>query len=102
MDFTGIIALWLNGIVGFVIALTFALCGRRNYALLFTTILGVSILADFALLVDWSRSDEITSEFLLDDAVLFAVTGLIGGAVGAAPVLLCFWIYQAAKRRDAR
>ena len=102
MDFTGIIALFLNGIVGFVSALTFALRGSRNYALLFTTILGVSILADFALLVDWSRSGEITTEFLLNDAVLFAMTGLIGGVVGAAPVLLCYWIYQAAKKRDAR
>jgi len=102
MDFTGIIALLLSGIAGFVIALTFAMWSSRSYALLFATILSVSVLADFALLVDWSRSDQITTEFLLNDAVLFAVTGLIGGAVGAAPVLLCYWIYQAAKKHDAR
>ena len=100
MDLTGLFALLFAGIVGFVIALTFAIRRGRSYARLSASILSLSVIADFALLVDWSRSDKITTQFLLSDAILFAMTGLIGGAVGAAPVLLCYWVYQAAKRRD--
>ena len=62
----------------------------------------MSVIADFALLIDWSRSDEITTQFLLSDAYLFAMTGLMGGAIGAAPVLICYWVYRVAERREQR
>ena len=101
MDFTGILALFLSGFVGFTLALIFAVKGGRNYAVLFSSIIALAILLDLALLIDWTRTSEFTLQFLLSDAAMFLFIGLIGGGVGAAPVLICYWIYQAAKRRDA-
>ena len=101
MDFTGILALFISGIVGFTLALIFAIKSGRNYPMLILSILALAIILDFALLVDWTRTSEFTFQFLLSDATMFLIVGLIGGGVGAAPVLICYWIYQAAKRRDA-
>ena len=67
MDFTYYVAFVLSVVVGFVAALIFiALKGRSYWRLALSSLL-IAVLADFALLVDWRHTNEMTLAFLLTD-----------------------------------
>ena len=102
MDFTYLVALVLSLAVGFVGSLLFVAVHGRSFRRLIAVTLAVSIIADFALLIDWSRSDEITAAFLLTDAAFFIVYGSVGCALGALPVLAIRRVYRAAAASDLR
>jgi len=59
----------------------------------------VAVIIDFALLVDWSRANEMTAAFLLTDAAFFAVYGLVGCAIGALPIIGARGLYRLVRRR---
>jgi hypothetical protein len=39
-----------------------------------------TVILDFALLLDWSRADEMTAEFLLTDFAFFMVYAVVGAS----------------------
>lgn len=98
MDFTYFVAFALSVIIGFASALVFIAVRGRSYLRLAAFSLIAAVAADFALLIDWSRTDEMTATFLLTDAAFFAVYGLIGGVVGALPVIGSRLIYRRFRR----
>lgn len=102
MDFTYHVALALSVVIGFAGALIFvALKGRSYWRLALTTVL-VAVFADFALLVDWRRANEMTAAFLRTDAAYFAVYGLVGCAIGALPVIGARWIFRLVRTRRTK
>lgn len=101
MDFTYIVALMISVIVGFGIALVFITIKGQNLWKLFISAIIVAVIADFALLINWSHREEITAGFLLRDLAFFVSYGLIGCVVGALPVLGSRWLYRRFKRDQA-
>lgn len=87
MDFTYLVALILSVVIGFAGALVFIAMRGRSYRRLVVSVLLVIVAADFALLLDWSRANEFTASILLADAAFFVGYGLVGGLIGALPVL---------------
>lgn len=94
MDFTYILALFLSAIIGFVGSLVFIAMRRRSYRGLAISILLTTLAADFSLLLDWSRVSEFTAPLLLTDLAFFVGYGLVGGLIGALPVLGLRAIYR--------
>lgn len=87
MDFTYLVALFLSVVIGFAGALVFIAMRGRSYRRLAIAVLLVIVAADFALLLDWSRVNQFTLSLLLTDAAFFVGYGLLGGLMGALPVL---------------
>lgn len=87
MDFTYLVALLLSVVIGFTGALVFIAMRGRSYWRLAISVLLVTVTADFALLLDWSKADEFTASFLLTDAAFFVGCGLVGSLIGPLPVL---------------
>jgi hypothetical protein len=87
MDFTYLVALVLSVIIGFAGALMFIAMRGQSYRRFAISVVFVIVAADFALLVDWSRANEFTASFLLTDAAFFVGYGIVGGLIGALPVL---------------
>lgn len=94
MDFTYYVAFALSVVIGFASALIFIALKGRSYWRFTAASLLAAVFADFALLVDWSHAREMTAIFLLTDAAIFAVYGLVGCAIGALPVIGARSVYR--------
>jgi hypothetical protein len=94
MDFTYIVALFLSFVIGFVGSLVFIAIRGRSYWRLAISVLVTTLAADFALLLDWSRVNAFTASFLLTDLAFFLGYGVVGGVIGALPVLGLHTIYR--------
>ena len=102
MDPTYFVAFALSVVIGFVSALIFIAMKGRSYGRFTLATLLAAVFADFALLVDWRHANEMTALFLLTDAAIFAVYGLIGGAIGALPVICARSAYRAFRDRRTK
>ena len=102
MDFTYIVALLFSLTVGFVGSVLFVLASGKSYWRFFAIAPMLTVAADFALMEDWSRASEFTANFLLIDAALFALSAIVGCALGAFPVLGLHWFVRAVKRNNRR
>ena len=87
MDFTYLVALVFSVVIGLVGALVFVAMRGGSYWRLASFVLLAAVAADFALLLDWSRANAFTGSLLLTDAAFFIAFGLVGGLIGALPVL---------------
>lgn len=97
MDLTYFVALGLALIVGFTGALIFvARQGHSKRRLLGWATL-VSVIVDFAFLIDWTRVSEFPIALLALDLVFFTLYGVIGCALGILPVLA---VRKALRRTD--
>jgi hypothetical protein len=88
MDYTYFVAGFLALLVGFVGAAIFVTVGGNSLRRLLMATMGVTLATDFALLLDWSRTDQMTLGFLLTDLAFFALYAVVGCAIGAAPLLV--------------
>jgi len=102
MDFTYLIALVFALLVGFAGSLLFLAIRGRAYWRLIASTLAVSVIADYALLIDWSRVDQYDTEFVLLDAAFFFGYGVIGCSIGTFPALAARAIYRTVKERELR
>jgi hypothetical protein len=102
VDFTYIVALLFSLVVGFVGSVLFVLARGKYYWRFLVIAPTLTVIADFALMEDWSRASEFTAKFLLTDAALFALYAIVGCAVGALPVLGVHWFIRAVKRNNRR
>ena len=87
MDYTYLVAGFLALPIGFVGAAIFVMTGGTSFRRLLIATVGVTLATDFALLLDWSRTDQMTLGFLLTDLAFFALYALVGCAIGAASLL---------------
>jgi len=98
VDFTYLVAGLLSLLIGFVGAILFVLLRWQSYKRLLTITVLITLIADFALLLDWSRTDEMTADFLLIDLAFFAIYALIGCSITALVVLgsrrLYRWLHK--------
>ena len=102
MDFTYYVAFVLSVVVGFVSALIFiALKGRSYWRLALSSLL-IAVLADFALLVDWRHTNEMTLAFLLTDVAIFTVCGMVGCFIGALPIVAARETYRSTRKRPKK
>jgi hypothetical protein len=102
IDFTYLVAILISLAVGFSGSLLFVISRGRSYWRLVVSTLIATVIADFSLLIDWSRSDEITASFLLTDAAFFTGYGLVACTLGTLPVVALRGVYRMAQARDAR
>jgi hypothetical protein len=101
MDFTYYVAAVLSLVIGFVGAIIFVATRGRSYWQLLVTALAIALIADFALLLDWSHADQMTAGWLLTDLAFFAVYGVVGCSVGALPVLAVRRVIRSFQQRHA-
>ncbi len=71
MDFTYLIAGFFAVLIGLVFAFVFVVSRGRSFHRVFAISIVVSIAADFAFLIDWSRVSEMTAIFVGTEFVAF-------------------------------
>lgn len=101
MDITYLVAGFLSLLVGFLGALVFVGVRGRAYRKLLGSAVTIAVIADFVLLIDWSRTDAITADFLLTDLTFFLGYALAACLIGTLPVLACRELFRWAQRPDA-
>ena len=99
MDFTYFFAGILAALIGLIFAIIFVVLRGRSFRRVLAFSIVVSIAADFALLLDWSRASEMTAIFLATDFLAFFVYSLVGCAVGIAPVIWLRRLFRLLKRQ---
>ncbi len=102
MDFTYFVAGFFAVVVGFVCAAIFVMEGGRSFRRLLTATVGVTLAADFALLLDWSRTDQMTVTFLLTDMAFFTLYAVFGCSIGAAPWLAGRQLFRSLRKARPR
>jgi hypothetical protein len=80
MDFTFLAAAFFSLLIGFIGTIIFVLTRGRSYLRLLFATVTTTVILDFALLLDWSRADEMTAEFLLTDFAFFMVYAVVGAS----------------------
>jgi hypothetical protein len=101
MDFTYIAAGFISVVVGAVGGSIFLLVQGESYWRLLAATVSAAIVVDFALLLDWSRVERMTTTFLLTDLAFFTLYGLIGCSLGALPLLGARRLYRRLQTSDA-
>ena len=98
MDFTYLVAAFLSVLIGFAGAVIFTAIRSRSYGRLLVVTVAIALIADFALLLDWSRADAMTMDLLLTDLAFFSAYAVVGCSIGALFVLsvrqLFRWVRQ--------
>ena len=94
MDFTYFVAFFIALVSGFFGALIFVFTNGRSLRRLLGAALAVTLVADFGLLYDWTRTNELNASTMLLDLIFFTTYGMIGCMIGAAPVLASRWLYR--------
>lgn len=102
MDLTYFVAGFLALIVGFVGATIFVTAGGTSLWQLLAATVGVTLLTDFALLLDWGRTDQMTLGFLLTDLAFFTLYALVGCSVGAAPLIATRQLFRRLRKSGPR
>ncbi|MGV3554022.1 MAG: hypothetical protein ACO1OD_02075 [Croceibacterium sp.] len=85
MDFTYIIAGFISVVVGALGSGVFLLLRGESFWRLLAITVPIAIVVDFALLLDWSQIEPMTTAFFLTDLAFFSVYALIGCSLGALP-----------------
>jgi len=101
VDFTYFLAGFLSLLIGFLGAVVFVLTRGRSYLRLLGITVVISLIADFALLLDWSRTDDMTAELLLTDLAFFTVYAFVGCIIGSLPVLGSRQLYRWVQKANA-
>lgn len=101
MDLTYIVAGLISVVVGFVGGGIFVLVQGQSYRRLLAAAVAVAVVADFVLLLDWSRVAEITPTFLLTDLAFFTLYALVGCSLGALPLLGGRRLYRRLRKSGA-
>ena len=94
MDFTYIVAAFLSVVVGAVAGSLFILLKGLSFWRLLAVSVPAAIVIDFALLIDWSRMEQMTTVLLLTDFAFFTLYSLVGCSLGALPLLAGRQLYR--------
>jgi hypothetical protein len=78
MDFTYLVPGFVALIVGVGGSVIFVIKRGHSFRLLLAWLIAVTVVIDFMLLVDWSRTDFMTATLLLTDLAFFTLYALIG------------------------
>lgn len=101
MDFTYIVAGFISVVVGAVGGSLFLLVRGESYRRLLAATVPVAIVADFVLLLDWNRVEQMTTTFFLTDLAFFTLYALVGCSLGALPLLGARRLYRRLLKSDA-
>ena len=99
MDFTYFFAGILSVLIGLAFAVASVALRGRSVWQIFALAVGVSVAADFAFLLNWSRVSEMTTIFLATDFLAFFVYSVVGCALGIAPVIWLRRLFRLLKRQ---
>lgn len=95
MDFTYFVAGFIIAVVVGVIAGTiFLLAKGESFWRLMVISVPVAVIADFGLLLDFSRVEAFTIVSLLPDFGFFSLYGMVGCALGALPLIAARGVYR--------
>lgn len=94
MDFTYFVAGFVALIVGIAGSIIFVVKRGHSFPLLFASLVAVTVVIDFMLLIDWCTADFITANFLVTDFAFFTVFALVGCSIGTIPVLAGRVLYR--------
>ncbi len=97
MDFTYLIAGFIGVVVGAIAGSLFLLMRGESFWRLLAVTVPISVVVDFALLLDWSRVEPMTTTFFLTDLAFFTVYALVGCSLGALPFLGARRLYRLLK-----
>lgn len=101
MDFTFIVAGFISVVVGAVGGSLFLMVRGESFWCLLAATVPVAIVVDFALLLDWSQVEPMTTTFLLTDLAFFALYALVGCSLGALPLFGARRLYRRLQKSDA-
>jgi hypothetical protein len=101
VDFTYIIAGFLSVVVGAVGGTLFLLMRGESFGRLLATVVPIAIVVHFALLLDWSRIEPMTTTFFLTDLAFFTLYAVVGCSLGALPFLGARRLYRRLLKSDA-
>ena len=87
MDFTYFVAFFLSLAVGFVCAIIYVALGSHRWDRLLVCSAAISVVLDFALLIDWAQFNSQYLALLLFDLLIFAFYAVVGVVFGVSPVL---------------
>ncbi len=101
MDFTYIVAAIISFVVGIVGGGIFVLARGQSFRRLLAVTIPVAVLIDFALLLNWSRVDEMTTALFMTDLAFFMLYALVGCSLGALPFLAGRRLYRMFRKSGA-
>lgn len=87
MDFTYFIAAFLAVVVGFLGAIAFVIAQGQSLSRLIWSAIGITIVLDFAFLINWANVDQEALPVLFIDLAVFTIYAMVGCTIGVAPVL---------------
>lgn len=100
MDFTYFVAGFIAVVVGAVSGSLFLLVRGESFWRLLAVMVTITVLVDFALLLDWSRVEHMTTALLLTDMGFFTVYALVGCSLGALPLLATRGVYRRCRKAE--
>ena len=94
MDFTYIIAGIISLLIGALGSGLFLLLRGESFWRLLAVTVPIAIVIDFALLLDWSQIEPMTTAFFLTDLAFFSVYALVGCSLGSLPLFGARQLYR--------